>query len=636
MRLSEADRQKYFEIVLKRFKNTLIPETKKLLFPDVPYDQSLNRSILKHSETILRDYSVFIKEQFNAFLTFLAVTEAHIGQAPNLFFDVPVIKNFVLILCKKIQASIQSAEDQDSVPKNPVNCFSSEIMQQHLQTWVNEHYDPLDQREHLTDDLKPKRMDSLARLLAVDTNSSACSAVTIDTSNNNPRMIIALNVTTDGDQERIYNDANTKLTIIKHHLLDAADFTPESEETEQAIDELTEEIKRRSGQLITTLKEKTTTNLPSDYLEIAAKKTMFSYYLNDAPFNNKEKSAFLLSAPVIFLLPKTGAHGLQMQVIEVTSSGTIISEIELTGLPDEATVRGIHAEQMINQFLFRSIKSPPNSPRVIGTSKLCCETCIDSIQRNPKAIVRGHSGKLFAGTVNLYTGAVTPSSSGPRHALSEAKPSPHFTPEERLKNGKPGEAKKKIFGKRRSLTNCLEEIYLEDTHQKIETEIFISPNAVESNRKVRKTHYNSIASSSSSSSLLYEEYGSLPSSSSNSSLENHCALDEEIDSVGNNQGPKNYLSLANHRSKNAIQSNPNNVSDCLHERCNNLTMTITSPNAVESANPGLSPKSPNTRINRHSAHTGRYNLFGSHTASNTANFDDYPMLETVTNGHHGV
>ena len=601
MALTDELRQTYFKKVKKRLSSELIEGTKKLIFGHSPYQQEKNREIFQHTNKILDGDMHFIQEQFYAFLNFLEKTGARISEAPTHFFEAPIIQTLLALLCEKIHQSYLSVENRDDVPDDSMSGITALFIQENLNTWVAEQYAPLDQREHITDDLKPKRMDSLARLLAIDTDLSACSAVTIDASTNDPRLIIALNVTTDGTQEKIFRQVDIRLTIIKNHLEETSRYIPEAEEHHQAIDELTWEIERRSQDLVDRLSAVTQSKIPSDILLSAAKKIMFSYYLDNEPFTPKEKSAFLINAPAIFLLPQSGSYGLQMQVIEVIPSGTTSRDIELTGLSDKATVRGIHAEQMINQFLFNSIKSPPRSPRVIGTSKLCCETCYDNIKTNPNAIVRGRSGKLFPGSVNLSTGEVATSSSEIRHAPTDAKPSPKDTPEQRLRNKNPGVLRSQMERKRRRLREILEEAYLQDHPHEMQSEIFISPNAVESDKKRRKIQPT----------LPSSGYSTLSTSSSCSSLENHVVLIEEIECASN----QSY-------------ANQSNVSDGLHERCSNSTTTFTSPNAVESRNPALSPKSPNSRMNDGPAQTGLFSFFGSHTSSTTTTSVNYPMSET--------
>ena len=302
--------------------------------------------------------------------------------------------------------------------------FSLATMKENIQKWVNKYYSSVDERVLSNNETRIRRMDNLACLLALERSLSACTAVTINLSGP-PQLVIGANVYTHNEQEIIFNEITLKLNAIRHFL------TNISLKCNSKID--SENLDKLATSLVGILLFKGSFFAPLKTLHLAAKKIIHAVCFDHETFTEEEKSAFTSYSPAVIILPVNDSQNiLNMQVRQLSPSGTINSEFVLTNIPPKTHVKFIHAEQLIARYLFEELKIKPESPLLFGISKLCCMTCFEYLSNYPVTI-RGHHSQWYQGVVNLYTG-LSPKTSSSKQAITCAWPSPINTPERIIKH----------------------------------------------------------------------------------------------------------------------------------------------------------------------------------------------------------
>ncbi len=432
---------KQLHTTLSSLKDTLL----KRCLPSIPKEQlALKRKKIFDlvTECLEERKNIFISaiEEFANHLDRQELSASQYNQATEHFCDIPAIEAYlaqlqenIILLSREPDKStlpaISSSSDalDDSPRLTPteglMGSLSLDSLHVSIGEWIDERYSPVDERVLSNNERRQRRMDSLARLLSLRTSLSACTAVTLDVSSV-PRMVVGANVGKNDDQDTIFTEIAAKLNIIQHYLAETPKKGASSIES-IPLDHLAEV-------LVSQLLAHTNTSTPPDVLLQAARKIIDAVCFDDETFTDVEKSAFLPQAPVVIILPKVTPTGYAfMHVRELNVDPCIDGDFPLSMVLRGASVKYIHAEQLVAHYLFEELELKTKSPLAMGISKLCCLTCFEHLSHYPVTL-RGHHNQVYQGVVNLHNGE-QPTEFSARRAVTHAKPSPGDTPDKRLK-----------------------------------------------------------------------------------------------------------------------------------------------------------------------------------------------------------
>lgn len=281
--------------------------------------------------------------------------------------------------------------------------------------WVIDKYAPISRRHILTDEHKQRRYDSLAFLLASRATQSACTSVTILSSvAEGSKIVIAVNVDSQGMQESLSHSIRAKLEVLQRHLSAIS--------REDYID-----IERLAGTLAEELFP-LGSPFPRDIFNQAVLKIVDAVHFDSGTFTVEEKQALLNASQATILLPaiEEGVATIQMRL-----SDGARGDIPLDRVPGGGHVKFIHTEQLLAYYLYHVLSLSRETPFTFGISKLCCNTCVDYLAAYPAVSVRGHHGLSYVGVINLADGSSSAHSSS-RPGETHAVRSPPRTPLERM------------------------------------------------------------------------------------------------------------------------------------------------------------------------------------------------------------
>ncbi|AHE66623.1 hypothetical protein [Legionella oakridgensis] len=363
---------------------------------------------------------------FHSFLTELEkqkLSRSQLDAAVRRFNEIPDIQNILDQLSERLKVLGPSPESNQMLLRlSPRTSEEIIAMQENISNWVAHEYSPVDERVAACDARRIRRMDSLARLFALNSSLSACTAVTLDTSEV-PRLVIGANVGKQGDQEIIMAVIAKKLRIIQRFMQKNAE--------KLTLSCPLSELEVHAKTLIKALfPERTIGDDPDTQTQVllqAAMKIIHAVCIDDTTFTAEEKQAFGVDAPAVILLPTMQGALLKMQGRHITAKGWLDSEFDLPPVPVTTSVKDIHAEQLIARYLFVECEHPHDESFIFGISKLCCRTCFDHLITYPGVLVRGHHGQSYQGVINLRNGEI-PTESSARRATTHAWPSPKDTP----------------------------------------------------------------------------------------------------------------------------------------------------------------------------------------------------------------
>jgi hypothetical protein len=274
-------------------------------------------------------------------------------------------------------------------------------------------------------------MDSLARMLSLMTSLSACSAVTIDASCNPARLVIAANVSKNGEQEKIANALLAKINHIKlaiqkinAQMTTAIKIIPHEQKHEQE----TKFTEQYAIDLVKKLLTEQQCSLPGTLILQAATKFIHAMCFDQETFSNKEKTALLLDAPAVIILPaisNSQTHHLEMQIRDnIPYQAQVNIGLINAG---KVSVKYIHAEQLLVEYLRHNVADMKKNFFSLGIAKLCCKTCTEYLKNFTNINKRGEHGQSYNGVVNLGDGSITQINCT-KTAITFAHNSPSHTP----------------------------------------------------------------------------------------------------------------------------------------------------------------------------------------------------------------
>ncbi|MCX7115120.1 MAG: hypothetical protein NTW08_04360 [Gammaproteobacteria bacterium] len=278
-----------------------------------------------------------------------------------------------------------------------------------MQMYWLEHFSPQDQRtytEGRDENIKLRRLDSLARLLSLQSQYSVCTAVTFF----NDQLVIGANVSSEKEEATVQNALVDRLTQIRQvtHQLQCllVDKYGPTWRKHADISVLMPAAIHFTLQLIQPFG----ISVRRDEFVQALYKWFDAMLLDDDTFSALEKNCALERPPLI------------------------LTPISMKADPIFHTMYSsdFHGEQLIVYYTDNNGRLTENTP--MGISKLSCETCHNALrplsEGIPHFIISGSHGQTFSRTVNVRTGQQAPMTPKKMAPLI-AKTSPQETPDER-------------------------------------------------------------------------------------------------------------------------------------------------------------------------------------------------------------
>jgi hypothetical protein len=402
--------------------------------PSVRNEESVYRSLNNKITDQNNPFNLALTAHFEVYTQELRPCELTADQYKDACKEFSTIPSITAILNEMQQDALSVLKDESSDISSSSSSLSffptpdrfdaDMLVNKSIKAWVDEFYSPVDERILASNARAIRRMNSLARLLAVTTKKSVCTAVTIDLSQEAAQLVIAANVNKNDPEliGEIFAEIILKLDIIKKHLtpyIDRCDDSPENISTR-----LAEELLLKCSQ-----------SIPSRLLRQSALKIARSVCQDDGTFTKKEKMAFLKQVPSMILLPgvtKNQGHEIHALMTPGPEEKPSVIMHPLPQLPKHTRINNLHAEQLIAYFLYNIRRISPMQETIMGITKLCCQECRDYLKNYPVKYAGTHS-QSYKGTINLHT--LRSSVQSPkRHAetapFNSLENSP-FTPEKR-------------------------------------------------------------------------------------------------------------------------------------------------------------------------------------------------------------
>lgn len=257
-------------------------------------------------------------------------------------------------------------------------------------------------------DRKLRRLDSLARILSLSNDYSACCAVTIY----NDMLIVAANIRNENIEKDAIQAIQQRIEILRKICMDLAKTLKlrvayNSQDTSSLDEEIKIQLPAFIQQLVTPIGSHI---LPIEYQQ-AVYKFIHTMLLDQETFIYREKE-ILLELPIAVVTPS------------LLRTNTNFARFD---------IQHFHAEQLIHYYLNKIIpQSAEKHMLAIGISKLACRLCHQVLSSNNNDnitfIYSGTHGKQFAGTVDVNTVTQVLRTSPEKPAKLTAYPSPFNTP----------------------------------------------------------------------------------------------------------------------------------------------------------------------------------------------------------------
>ena len=364
----------------KQFKQKLIPTLKKSL-QDLSYDKPTSGTLAGQFvgaiiEQLMTTFQFFEAEQFTSLNNKekLKIAEILTDYLNSTF-------NQHMTLCCSSMTKFELTQEE----QNKILEYISQKLQE-LQTPIENI-----QRIQHDDNLRVRRLDSLAVLLELDSTISICSAVTFV----NDCIVIAANGadrSMDDDYE-IPKKLHTKLSIIKNFLFIQSTKDDPSVFNHDEMDLCIARLHAFGKSSLFSIEElkleliKLTNSVPA---------------LTGSPFTENETlvltNKYFTETKIIY--PELIANQIYLKAITFNQEGNLLADDNLTTIQIHRRVKAshIHAEQLLSYYI--NTITTPLQQYCIGVSKLCCTTCYNAF-RDTQFLVRGTHGLTFPNTVNL-------------------------------------------------------------------------------------------------------------------------------------------------------------------------------------------------------------------------------------------
>lgn len=297
--------------------------------------------------------------------------------------------------------------------------FLGETARDACKTWIDANYSCIDVRVESSSIRSLRRMDSLARCFALKAELSVCTSVVIDTSTVPANLIVAVNVGSDGLQEKIVRQITQRVTTIREHVQSFLDGDVHDYDTH--ANKLTDSLCKEGS------------HIPKEIIRQAVRKILHVVCVDHDTWDNGEKSAFAPDVGFTILLAESTPFGIKMASYHITPRGCIKSLDDLPNIahirPGALHISGIHAEQL-QAWRLKLLTS--GTLRIqVGLSRLCCHTCFHALKRLPNVdiIVRGGHGQRYVNVPDIFAPPETrPRTPPTRQTVTHAWNSPKDSP----------------------------------------------------------------------------------------------------------------------------------------------------------------------------------------------------------------
>lgn len=355
-----------------------------------------------------------------------------------------VHENFSILAEKVLEALTQNTSSAASVAVQTDNNnfftldFNPITSVESVRRWLVAEYSTEDNRVETCDERKLRRLDSLSRLLSLSNSLSVCVAVTIDTTYK-PRLIVAANVGSSNDKDKIVELLKSKIQTIKEFIIDVSKST-------RLLSLL--ELEPICTGLVKKLIGFSSGVQPDIFLQ-SATKFIHAICFDPETFSDQEKGIFDPGVETVILIPDSHQNAPHLVAyLEDNHSGSIL-KFDLPPISNKVAVKNLHAEQLLAYFLFDISRLPTDNSRFnFGISKLCCRTCFECLQNYPSVAVRGQHNQEYQGVINLKSGQLTKQSS-----IRPGVTFPWSSPKDSPPQGEESRSSKRLGDKPRSVRN---------------------------------------------------------------------------------------------------------------------------------------------------------------------------------------
>lgn len=384
---AETSKPSLFDFILEASQKQPI----EFLSP-ITADDSL---LAKLCEITVTSYPTMTPKQQNCYdQLILGYAVEKYMQVLKSLFDTSVAKTALIPMMRERLTQLSSKEylDTDFMPQ--------------LNALYQQLFGPQDLRlisPHRDRNRRLRRLDSLARLLSLSTQISACSAVTLCAG----ELIIAANVKKEEVEQTVLDALHERLSHLRALInrLSPIFLQPDVSHDEK-------QIKALLKPSIKSLIEEHGISVDLDDYEQALYKFTDAILFDEETFTPEER-ALLMSSKESRLTP---------------------SYLRQLPLFKHFDIQHFHAEQLIKRYVIAHPMRPTG--RVpIGTSKLCCTICDEVLsikeEADDCALEFEYSGthrKQFIGTVNTDSTLQAPATTPTCRVPLEARPSPGDTP----------------------------------------------------------------------------------------------------------------------------------------------------------------------------------------------------------------
>jgi hypothetical protein len=292
--------------------------------------------------------------------------------------------------------------------------------------------DPSDRRVYYVEERKQRRYDSLARLLSMSSQLSACTAVTML----DGELIIAANCSSTANSADIIRALTNKLHLVRQALK-----TPGADVIERTIQQLKLEGGLFQPEFILSQALSKLTQSTANFgapPSITHTTDNFSTAEINTLMGNEHASVTFLIPHQLITEDGEEHYGIAIHAMHETSP---IVHPFAQQYPSQ-DIQYFHAEQLLAYYLQEIKKTQLQAiteeypPINIGLGKLCCSTC--SVLTHFKRLhLRGSSGISFTNTINLFSNTYQPSvletgsPDRPKKHKTTAEPSPIISPPEK-------------------------------------------------------------------------------------------------------------------------------------------------------------------------------------------------------------
>ncbi|MDF1678628.1 MAG: hypothetical protein P1U32_08055 [Legionellaceae bacterium] len=288
------------------------------------------------------------------------------------------------------------------------------------------------QRDHFSDERLLRRMDSLARLLSLQSKASVCTAVTI----HDGQLFIGANVSGETSQAEMIDVFKARLQILRRFInrLSLEAVTLDSPMMASKIKQCVSDLVTIGG-----------TSKPLPMLEQALFKlvdALRARKMNPGSvnyFSASERHALLASDNFTILMAEGKRHkkevvSNQLVAYQFTrlSSEPQLRKHMVSNELQRLVVKDFHAEQLIALYLQKGLGVDLHAASAakirIGITKLCCETCGNTLARFTRIAVRGTHHVSYTNVADIFANKACTPVKTPSRRTTEPDPSPDDTP----------------------------------------------------------------------------------------------------------------------------------------------------------------------------------------------------------------